>query len=513
MELANLNELSCCRFWVLIVWSITARPSTLLVLLLASIPFASLALLPPEYVNGMSILPQSMFAVVLVVKVLAPQVVPLSAKLSNALRFRNLGFLALFLLVGTVTTVIMPRLFMGGVAVFPMRLVWGAEPLTPSPSNITQLGYVALSVMVAFAVMLIADTPRFVETLLAGLLVGGAVCIITGLIDIAAAATGMESLLTPFRNASYAFLTDAGAAGLRRVVGFTPEASGYGPICVEFLTAIALLRHLYPAGGQRVLATSIAVGLAVMAVLSTSSTAYGGLGVAALACMANWIRRAVSPSSLGQRGLVWEMLVGCGLAVALLAIIIFHANLLDPLFELIDEVVFQKPLSSSFFERSLWNSTAWDAVGATWGLGIGFGSTRTSNWFVAIISNAGLIGSAFMGIFLLQTFVRRLIWRSPMSLEMVAALKLSLLPALAMAGVTAAGPDFGSWTAVMFGAITGIAVFRPMASFVGRGAAEVTMPTRTGGARTVGNRAIGRIAPQTRRQDGGPNRPAPRPSF
>jgi hypothetical protein len=500
-------------FWVLIVWSITARPSTLLVLLLASIPFASLALLPPEYVSGMSILPQSMFAVVLVVKVLAPQAVPLSTKLSNALRLGNLGFLALFLLVGTVTTVIMPRLFMGDVAVFPMRLVWGAEPLTPSPSNITQLGYVALSVMVTFAVMLMADTPRFVETMLTGLLVGGAVCILTGLIDIAAAATGMESLLEPFRNASYALLTDAGAAGLRRVVGFTPEASAYGPICVEFLTAIALLRHLYPEGGQRILATIIAVALAVMAVLSTSSTAYGGLGVAALACMANWIRRAVSPSSFGQRGLVLELLVGCGLAVVLLGIIIFHANLLDPLSELIDEVVYQKALSSSYFERSLWNSTAWDAVAATWGLGIGFGSTRTSNWFMAIISNSGLIGSAFMGIFFLLTFVRRPIWRSPMSLELVAALKLSLLPALVMAGVSAAGPDFGQWTAVILGALTGIAVVHPKSSFLGRGTTEMTMPARARQVRAIGNRAIGPIAPLVPRQDGEPDRPAPRPSF
>ena len=56
-------------FWLVIVCSFWARPGTVLVLLLASIPFASLSLLPPEIIGGMSLLPQMMFAVVLILKV------------------------------------------------------------------------------------------------------------------------------------------------------------------------------------------------------------------------------------------------------------------------------------------------------------------------------------------------------------------------------------------------------------------------------------------------------------
>ena len=108
-------------FWALIVWSFTASRGTALVLLLASMPFASLALLPPGAVGGMSILPQSAFAVVLILKVLSPQVLPLSQKLLTALRFRHLGYLALFLVVGIVVTVIMPRFFVGEVVIIPMR--------------------------------------------------------------------------------------------------------------------------------------------------------------------------------------------------------------------------------------------------------------------------------------------------------------------------------------------------------------------------------------------------------
>ena len=80
--------------WALIVWSITASRGTLLMLLLASMPFVSLAVLPVSI--GMSILPQSMFAVVLILKVFAPEVFPLSPKLVTGLRLRNLGYLAAF---------------------------------------------------------------------------------------------------------------------------------------------------------------------------------------------------------------------------------------------------------------------------------------------------------------------------------------------------------------------------------------------------------------------------------
>src|ERR1700722_729451 len=90
--------------WTLIAWSFRASAGTVLILLLASMPFASLALLPTELVGGMSILPQSMFAVVLIVKVLAPEVVTLSPRILTALRLRHLGYLAAFFVVGIVVT-------------------------------------------------------------------------------------------------------------------------------------------------------------------------------------------------------------------------------------------------------------------------------------------------------------------------------------------------------------------------------------------------------------------------
>ena len=186
--------------------------------------------------------------------------------------------------------------------------------------------------------------------------------------------------------------------GVRRVVGFTPEASTYGSICVQFLAAIALLRTLYE-GRQRVLATTCAASLGVLAVFSTSSTAYLGLAVLAAVYAVNWIRRAILSSSLGQSGLVVELLVGLGVAATLLVIWLINPKLFDPLINLVDEQIFNKPLSSSFYERSFWNTTAWNAVLSTWGLGVGFGSTRTSNWFAAGCEQCGTAWCSFYGTF------------------------------------------------------------------------------------------------------------------
>ena len=499
-------------FWVVIVCSFWARPGTVLVLLLASVPFASLALLPLEITGWMTLLPQMMFAVVLILKVVAPHAVTLSPKFFNALQLRRLGYLALFLLTGIVATLIMPRLFEGQVVIFPMRISWAADLLSPSQANFTQSGYVVLSVMTALAVTLMADEPGFTRTLLKGFLAGGIVCLVTGLIDIAAASTGMESLLAPFRNAEYAFLTsDAVGSGVRRVVGFTPEASAYGPICVQFAAATGFLWTLYAERQQRMYATIIAVSLVVMALLSTSSTAYGGLAILGLVYGGNWIRRAAYSSALGKRGLLGELLVGLGLIIVLLFVLIAHADLLNPLLSVIDEQIFNKALSASFNERSNWNTTAWDAIASTWGLGIGFGSTRTSNWFASVISNTGLIGAAFMGVFLLQIFVRRSIL--PLSTELLSALKLSLVPALVMAGVNSPGPDFGLWMGVVFGAITGIAALHPAPSLIGRVAADRSMTAASGGRRTIGSRAFVRFPLPKPYQDSGPDKPAPRPSF
>jgi hypothetical protein len=145
------------------------------------------------------------------------------------------------------------------------------------------------------------------------------------------------------------------------------------------------------------------------------------------------------------------------LSASLFAFLLFAAKpaLLDPLSELVDAMIFNKTNTLSLYERSVWNATSWNAFVGSWGLGVGFGSTRTSNWFISIISNTGAIGALFLSLFLLQTFMRRVrsdLYRS----EFINACKLALIPNFAMAALAGTTPDFGPLIAILVGTITGL---------------------------------------------------------
>jgi hypothetical protein len=157
--------------------------------------------------------------------------------------------------------------------------------------------------------------------------------------------------------------------------------------------------------------------------------------------------------------------------------VLVRKELFDPLLNLIEDQVFNKSLTGSYYERSYWNTVAWNALASTWGLGIGFGSTRTSNWVAAVVSNTGLIGAAFMAFFLVQIYFQRARHRTIFFAELLLALKLSLLPAFAMESLVSSGPDFGLWMAVTFGAITGIAALEPERGSVGQIASEASRHT------------------------------------
>jgi hypothetical protein len=416
-----------------------------------------------------------------------------SSKFLTILRLQNMGFLVLFLIFAVVTTVVMPRLFQGQVIIMPMKASasTAADLLGPSQQNFTQSGYLTLSVISALAVAIVADEPGFPETLLAGVLAGGIICIATGLVDIAAASTGMESLLKPFRNAGYSFITEAEVGGVRRVIGLTPEASSYGTLCVPFGAALALLRNLYAEGRTRILVTITAGGLLVMAVLSTSSSAYVELAVFGLVYAANWVRRMATSSSLGKSGLLWEFIIGLVFLIVLLIIVAARSDLFDPLANLVTEVILNKPLTSSYYERTHLNDVAWGAVATTWGLGVGLGSTRTSNIIAAIVSSTGVIGAALIGLFLIRLFARRPDSQSLLFAEMLPVLKLSLLVPLVGASVAAGGADFGLWDGVFFGAICGIAAVTPRPT-ANQFAEDNVSPARAYGTVLSGTRPLRR---------------------
>jgi hypothetical protein len=446
--------------WALLISSLFLRPGTAMMMLLTSTVLGSLTIIPVDIVGGVTILPRAAFAVLFIGKVMISQSRYFSADVLKLLRLRHLGILAIFLLLSLFVTAVMPPLFDREIVVVPIRLTltMPQDLSAPSAANFTQSAYLMLSVAVVFATAVLANTAEFPLSLLTGVLALGVATVVTGLADIVANAVGQGDLLEPFRDASYTLIIGAEIVGARRVIGLMPEASAYGGLCVSVASALAFTWPLYPRGWRRLAAACTAAALVVMALLSTSSTAYGGLAVLAICYGINWVRRLFILTAADVRTLTSEFVIAVLAGFAVLMALLVSPETFDPLMRMIDELIFNKATTASFYERSSWNSIAWDALWGTSGLGIGIGSTRTSNWFLSIITSTGVLGAIVMAAFLIQLFLYRPDPARPFAVAVVPALKFAVIPNLVMAAVAGTTPDFGVWLAILFGAIAGLSV-------------------------------------------------------
>jgi hypothetical protein len=72
----------------------------------------------------------------------------------------------------------------------------------------------------------------------------------------------------------------------------------------------------------------------------------------------------------------------------------------DPVAQLFESTVLDKPLSASAQERTYWNLTSLQSFLDTGALGIGLGSSRASSWIIAVMSQMGLLGAMLMATLL-----------------------------------------------------------------------------------------------------------------
>ncbi|MDQ6701719.1 MAG: hypothetical protein M3Z96_00700 [Pseudomonadota bacterium] len=443
--------------WILILLGVLPRsPLPLLYLCFGFEGIQSLTLLPTAVDgSGLNLIPQAPCAVFLVCKILLSEG-RLPRAVDAAMDPAKLGLLFIFLAYALFSAYVMPRFFAHMVEVIPMNATVSWKVLLqPTSSNIAQSAYMTLSVGVVLAFSLAGESASFRRHFMQASLVGGLVLIATGLADLAAAAAGLGGLLEPFRNANYALLADAELGGSKRVVGLMPEASAFGPACVAAAAILAFLRPCFEKLAWRdYLAPLTIAGLLAMAVLSISSTAFGGLAVFAAVYAANWLRRALSPDAPARDGLKWEAIAALAAVLVILGVVALTPDIMNPVYERIDEVIFKKSETSSYEGRMMWTKVAMHAFFATDGLGVGLGSARTSDWFVAVLSNTGIFPAALLFGFILRLYFRRCRAADPRAAEFATALKFGLVPWFAMAAVSWPAPDVGAGVASVLGLIS-----------------------------------------------------------
>lgn len=453
--------------WILIVLAALPRSPLPLLYLYSGLGAFMTLTLAPTGGGGLNLLGQSVCAGFLVCKLLLTEN-RLPRAWDAAVDPNKLGLLFIFLAYALFSAYVMPRFFAQLVEVIPMSVTvdW-AIPLQPTPSNLAQSAYMAMSVGMALAMFVMASSASFRQHYMKAAFFGGLVLIATGIADAVLSAAGLSDLLEPFRNASYALLTNVEIAdGAKRIVGLMPEASAYGAACVVAASTLIFFRPCFEDERWRNLFVPLGIaGLLAMAVLSTSSTAYVGLGVLALTFGVNWLRRALSANAPARGGLQSEAFIAIAGFLLLLAIIALFPDLMQPVYNRLDTLIFKKTESDSYLGRTMWTQVAMQAFFATNGLGVGLGGARTSNWFASILSNTGIFGTILLFGFILRLYFRRYNGVNPLTAEFVTALKFSLIPQFAMLALSGTNPDIGTGMASALGLIAALTLAPEPAAF------------------------------------------------
>ncbi|MCK0197268.1 hypothetical protein MWN34_10120 [Ancylobacter sp. 6x-1] len=354
--------------------------------------------------------------------------------LAHTFRLYPICWILLALLIYSAgSAVILPRLFAGTTGAFvPVQGLISEVPLGPVPGNIAQSGYFVVGGLTFLAVCLLLAVREHEATAAHGGASGSSAAAgdghlamllairkgfmfwiilntATGALDLLGKMAGGGDLMLPLRTAAYAFLTDTEHAGFFRIAGLYSEASAFGAAA---LGGLAFSFTYWRATRSR-MALGLAIGLLTLTLLSTSTTAYAGLAVMSAVAMGT-VARSVLSGRLLHTDAGWIGLLLVVLAVVLTLLLVDSAAF-DKIDTLLRVTILEKSGSASGVERAYWNQRSLDSFFTTSMLGIGLGSSRSSSWVIAVLSQLGLIGSLLIGVLVaaLALPLRRHVWGDP----------------------------------------------------------------------------------------------------
>jgi len=398
-------------FWVISIWGFFSKPHNLLYIFFGSISFGSLAVIPTELTGGLTLTPSPIVALLIIYRTLF-NIKGFNFFISMAFSYRKLQLLFIFWIVCLLTTIFSPNIFSGMVEVYSVRSDGynALKLLEPSYQNFSQLAYLTISIFSVFAFLKLLSNPQQRIHAWSALCFGALIVLTTGFLDFFSQYFALNIFLEPLRTATYALLTDVTILDTRRVIGLMPEASSFGSLCIFFLSFLYFLRPLISNSWLRNRICPILIIFLIFFVcISTSSAAYISLSIFFVLAIILLIIKRFLPrpySSIKSRSFNIFWILYVGLFVVCL-VFLLNPSLFDTVIELLDELIFKKTESESFVERSQWTKASWDSLFNTWGLGVGIGSTRSSNFAAAIFSNTGVIGGILYFSFLINLFFKK----------------------------------------------------------------------------------------------------------
>jgi hypothetical protein len=337
---------------------------------------------------------------------------------------------ALFILYATASAFFSPLVFQGTLYTNP-KVGFGV-PLTWETSHLNQLAYLILCGALFFIVSYrtpASELRRSVDWYIAGNLLASLiaiyqfVCLRTGL------PFPSHFLYT---NPVYGIFEAYDISGFARVNSTFVEASSAAGFLTPALAILFWRLLVKPTRKDGAYSIVIFGGL----FLTISTTGYICFGfllcIALVVYLFKWKGRA--------QARVTKLVFGAALAASIVALlgtpIIFEKGS-----DLLDLVIFSKPATFSYEQRSEMNNDALKTASDTAWLGAGFGVCRASGLLPTLLGNVGIPGVALFALLLVQVF--RPAWRSKRH-DFAFQGQLVFASAVLVFGLLVSGPEITS---------------------------------------------------------------------
>ncbi len=308
-----------------------------------------------------------------------------AAALRNTLPLQGL------LAYAVVSAWLLPEMFAGSVLVEPQKVdplaLSALVPLHFTFGNVTQTLYLTINVIFAMTVssfMTRAAIPY--ERIIAAYLLGGYVVVGLTFWQFGNRISGIpfpDELLQS--NPGWAIVTQS-LGSVPRVQGPFTEPAGLA----GYMAGVALCCLWLSVRGYQTMKPNLLLALAIATTLLSTSTT----GIAMLVIGLPFTLALASvggvPGALGRMGKTVALLV-LGASLTIGPILILKPELIDSI-NLVVESTLNKGDSDSYRERSASDNGALATVIPTYGLGVGWGSYRSSSLLPGLLANGGIFG-------------------------------------------------------------------------------------------------------------------------
>ena len=364
-----------------------ADPERLLHLILVSAVFEAGA---AAVVGGFGV-PLAMLPVLLLIGHVAGQYL-LGMRYPGERVLRELVPLLLLLGYALASAALLPDVFAGRVIVWPQKpdpFFNGPVPLIRTSGNVTQSLYLAINVLVAAVAALLLTRGRVHwRHLLMAYLAGGYLTIGLAFWQFASRVAGLPFPTDMLYSNPGWSIVEQSLGSVPRIQGPFSEPAGLA----LYMSGVAFSSLWLCVRGHNIMRPQLLLGLAVLTTcLSTSTT---GIAVLVVGLPAVLLFAAIGGDAPGLRRAAGTLAAMAGAGLVVLApLVILRPELLD-LVQTVVDLTLSKGESESFVERQAMNELAWNAVAQSWGLGIGWGSTRSSSFLPGLIAGSGVFGLA-----------------------------------------------------------------------------------------------------------------------